>query len=403
MINNTLKINLTKTTIFLSVILVFALIFTFPTKVEAIKFNPFNPIDPFCLFSCDDDEPDQIQNITNSNNTNSFNTTNNTQNNNNTGPVVNDTTPVYSYNPPVYNPPVYSSPLYASCYSTPTSAGVGSTISWRASISGGNGSYYITWTGTDSLYGNGTSISRSYSSAGTKNASITVTSGNQTTSYNCSNSVTIYDYNYDYNYNYNYNNQYQYNYPTYTPVYVTCRANVTFAPAGTTVVWSAYASGGRGYYTYTWSGTDGLYGSQSTVNTSYYTPGVKSASVTAYSDGYPTTAQCSNTVTVGIPTPIVAPTYTYPNSYVSKTSAPVKKVTTIQADKVIVKGQQVIVKQDAPAPVAPVVNTNATPNNNLSAGSLFSLQNVPWGWVALLVILVLFGLVLYLLFNKKKI
>jgi Mg2+ and Co2+ transporter CorA len=34
---------------------------------------------------------------------------------------------------------------------------------------------------------------------------------------------------------------------------------------------------------------------------------------------------------------------------------------------------------------------------------LFSLQNIPWGWVAILIILVLFATVLYLLFNKEKI
>jgi hypothetical protein len=31
------------------------------------------------------------------------------------------------------------------------------------------------------------------------------------------------------------------------------------------------------------------------------------------------------------------------------------------------------------------------------------LSNIPWGWVAVLIILVLFGTVLYLLFNKHKI
>jgi hypothetical protein len=49
---------------------------------------------------------------------------------------------------------------------------------------------------------------------------------------------------------------------------------------------------------------------------------------------------------------------------------------------------------------------NQNPNKNGSnqaALSFLSLQNVPWGSVAVLVILVLFATVLYLIFNKRKI
>jgi hypothetical protein len=47
-------------------------------------------------------------------------------------------------------------------------------------------------------------------------------------------------------------------------------------------------------------------------------------------------------------------------------------------------------------------NTNQNPNG-LSAAALFSLKNVPWGWVAILIILVLFATVVYLIFNRPKI
>jgi hypothetical protein len=57
----------------------------------------------------------------------------------------------------------------------------------------------------------------------------------------------------------------------------------------------------------------------------------------------------------------------------------------------------------AKAPAAPVAVTPAVPNNNLSAAALFSLQYVPWGLVAVLVIIILFITVLYLIFNRKKI
>ena len=57
-----------------------------------------------------------------------------------------------------------------------------------------------------------------------------------------------------------------------------------------------------------------------------------------------------------------------------------------------------MVKQPVPVPApAPQANGNA-----LSAASLFSLANIPWGWVSILVILLLFATVLYLIFNKSK-
>ena len=59
--------------------------------------------------------------------------------------------------------------------------------------------------------------------------------------------------------------------------------------------------------------------------------------------------------------------------------------------------------------VAPQASTTVTPsaqvttNNAQSASSVFSLSNVPWGWVAVIIILVLFATVMYLLFNRPKI
>jgi hypothetical protein len=46
---------------------------------------------------------------------------------------------------------------------------------------------------------------------------------------------------------------------------------------------------------------------------------------------------------------------------------------------------------------------NQTDNNGLSASALFSLKNVPWGWVGILVILILIATIIYLTFNRKKI
>ena len=47
----------------------------------------------------------------------------------------------------------------------------------------------------------------------------------------------------------------------YQPLTVSCSANTASGNTGSAVTWSAYASGGNGSYTYSWTGSDGIYGS----------------------------------------------------------------------------------------------------------------------------------------------
>ena len=510
--------------VFLSVALL-AAVFTVTPKHAYASFNPLNPIDPFCLFSCDD-EPAVNNNTYYTNTIGSYNTNSNNRNTtygsnspitqtastpvyngsvygassaasayvapstpstpayaapvyNNSiynsvpaatyvAPIVYNTpsyyaTPTYNYNPPYYNYGNYnynySSPLSVSCYPTPTYASVGSSVSWVSSVSGGNGSNYITWSGTEGLYGNGSTITKAYSYSGTKNASITVTSGGQTVSQNCSGTVTVSDNGYYNNYGSYYNNYYNYNYP----VTVSCSTNTTFAPVGTYVTWTANPSGSYNGYSYSWSGTDGLYGSQSSVQTYYSTPGVKTAYVTVYSNGQNISAQCSNSVTVGYPTgynngnqygnsgviqlacaagvtsarvgtPVTWTAEAYgstgrfiyswsgtDNLFGTQSSAITSYATPGTKSAIVtvtssngqtlsrVCGNTVSIKANvvaAPKPATTIVQqppqqpqvVMLPPNN-----SLFSLQNVPWGWVGVLVILVLMGMIFYLIFNKKKI
>jgi hypothetical protein len=196
--------------------------------------------------------------------------------------------------------------------------------------------------------------------------------------------------NYEYGTNYSYGTSYA---PTYyqdynvvEPMNVSCSANASFAPVGSMVLWTASVSGGNGYYTYQWSGSDQIYGSNSSTDVSYNTPGQKYAAVTVYSDGQSLTVNCSNIVTVGVPTHTNGNTLSAP-----ATPAPVVHYVT-----------RTIVRSSAPVAVSTVTSV-ATSTNTLAANSLFSLSNIPWGWVAVLIILVLFGTVLYLLFNKHKI
>jgi hypothetical protein len=143
---------------------------------------------------------------------------------------------------------------------------------------------------------------------------------------------------------------------------IACYSNPRTVTVNQPANWITEVTGGVGPYTYTWSGSDDLSGNTSSVSKYYSTAGNKSAIISVRStDGRSETRACSTSVTVR--------------------SASTGGTTV----------------EPAPAP------TQDDSNNGLSAAALFSLKNVPWGWVAILIILVLFGTVIYLLFNKPKI
>lgn len=350
-------------------------------------------------------------------------------------------------------------PLSVSCYPNSSSATTGQTVQWVASPMGGNQSYTYSWSGTDGLSGTSQTASMAYYSAGTKTAQVTVYSGGQTQTASCNNFVTIYN-----------NQQPQYpTYPTYpqypnyySPLSASCVVNTNYSPLGTGVTWSASATGGNGYYNYSWSGTDGVYGYGQAISYTYNSPGTKYASVTVTSNGQTITQPCSNFVTVGGPS--VSGYYGYSTNYNSNASGldvacypdpstasinqPVNwraEVTggtgqytyswagsndlTGNASSVIkyysTAGQKsaivTVVSSDgrastracsatltvrgaaaAPAPVQQPTQVTSS-QTNLTGASIFSLSGIPWGWVAVLIILVLFATVMYLLFNKPKI
>lgn len=63
-----------------------------------------------------------------------------------------------------------------------------------------------------------------------------------------------------------------------------CSVNVSRAETGDTVTWEAQGSGGNGYFSYDWSGTDGLSSYYPTVSKQYNTRGTKTATVEIYSN-----------------------------------------------------------------------------------------------------------------------
>ena len=144
-------------------------------------------------------------------------------------------------------------------------------------------------------------------------------------------------------------------------ILVACYSNKTSTKIGSSIVWSAEATGATGNFTYTWSGSEGLSGNQSSIPKIYYTSGIKNASVIATaSNGQSIVQQCSNTVNV-----------------LNNTKTPAK---------------------------ASVSNTpTPTPESNSISNSLIALKNVPWILVSILVILVLMFTVIYLIFNRNKI
>ncbi len=76
------------------------------------------------------------------------------------------------------------STLVVSCSASPNPANINQSVSFNTSVSGGTGSYAYTWSGQCS--GSNQNCSNSFSSAGTYNASLSVTSGSQTQTASCS-------------------------------------------------------------------------------------------------------------------------------------------------------------------------------------------------------------------------
>lgn len=171
-------------------------------------------------------------------------------------------------------PPVNN--LSATCTANPSSINAGDTITWTAQPSGGDGNYTYSWSGA--VYGSGQTQSLSYSVVGTKNATVTVHSGNQSVTASCQGYV-----------NNNYVPPY---YPPNQNLSVYCYANPGTVNAGNRVDWYANASGGNGNYTYSWSGSNITTNGQSAYAVYQY-PGTQNAYVTVYSNGQSVSANCS--------------------------------------------------------------------------------------------------------------
>jgi peptidoglycan hydrolase-like protein with peptidoglycan-binding domain len=141
-----------------------------------------------------------------------------------------------------------------SCAPSVASAMEGSTVTWTASVSGGDGVYAYSWSGTHNLSGNTQTVSKKYNSEGTKTAAVVVDG----VTAQCSPNLTI----------------------TENPalnIDINCSVTDTSINVGESVTWSATYSGGTAPYTFAWSGTDGLTGSGTSVSKTYTSAGTKAA------------------------------------------------------------------------------------------------------------------------------
>lgn len=167
-------------------------------------------------------------------------------------------------------------PVQGSCYANVSRGQTGDLITWTADAYDGNGYYSYDWSGTDNLASFYPVIDKRYTTTGTKNASVRITSYGVTITRTCS--VVIEDTN---------NNNNDESLSGY------CQGTVSSSNNNDNEIkWRAYPSGGNGNYTYSWSGSAS--GSGQTVYENYSNnSGTKRATVIIYSNGRSVSRTCS--------------------------------------------------------------------------------------------------------------
>lgn len=104
---------------------------------------------------------------------------------------------------------------------------------------------------------------------------------------------STYGYNYGTTYNPIYNPTYTGTTYTWTSLAGACSVLPSTVYTGTVVNWNASATGGNGYFTYSWNGTDNLVSTDKNPTKIYYTSGTKTGTVTITSNGSSITKQCT--------------------------------------------------------------------------------------------------------------
>lgn len=182
-------------------------------------------------------------------------------------------------------------PLTGLCKANKDTALLNENVTWSAgSITGGDGSYTYSWSGTNGLSCSGSSancgsVTKAYSTSGNKGAILTITSAGASKNIQCDNFSSS-------------GNWVAVNTPAITG---SCSADKATATVGESVAWRANnIGGGDGSYTYSWSGTNSLScsgqpsASCNSVSKVYSSSGDKLATLTVNSGGVDANFSCTN-------------------------------------------------------------------------------------------------------------
>jgi len=188
--------------------------------------------------------------------------------------------------------------LSGQCAASKSSIAISEEVVFTVMPTGGTDSYAYVWTGDNELSSTLSSVTTSYDSAGTKGATVTITSGDQTITDDCSINVEVDGQGGDGGGGGGGGGGGSSN----RDLRLACEVTPTDPRVGSVVTWIADADYGRGDYTYFWIGTDGLSGNTESIQKIYTNGGVKVASVVVESrNGDIETVVC----TVTIPEPQV--------------------------------------------------------------------------------------------------
>lgn len=171
------------------------------------------------------------------------------------------------------------------CFAETTNALVNQTVKWSVALVNENESATYNWLSDDidGPFGTTKNVYTRYTTTTkegeTKKASVEVTKNGATSTLTCVNSVVV-------------NNS---KLSASCGVYPIAGAVDTGDNDGTEFTWTAIASGGAGNYSYEWSGTDDLVGSEQSITTTYAESGNKTAQVTITSGTETITTNCGAT------------------------------------------------------------------------------------------------------------
>lgn len=168
-------------------------------------------------------------------------------------------------------------PIHVECDANRERIQANSSVTWNAYVWGGEGDYDYEWSGDENLSGNNESVRISYENSGTKDAQVTVTdSSGETENASCQNSVVV----------------------TIQDLVGSCSVRTSYHNDDTEmeIRWEAEVSGGTGDYTYRWSGTDNLSGTDDVVEKRYQTEGEKIGTVVVTSGSQSISLRCAGTL-----------------------------------------------------------------------------------------------------------